>query len=172
MNPLQVRIAETHTERENKLFIGMLPKTIHEQDLHAMFAPFGELREVHIIRGPEGSPKGCAFVKFVGRESAFAAIEAMNDTIPMVRMLKHYVHKPCCPYFDIITTVFPGSNSSTGGQIRGHEKVEAEARWNDAGHGLTSNDAKFSQSVLDATASKLLKMVKIHLLWIVTNRYT
>eukprot|EP01034_Spumella_vulgaris_P021884 gene21884-27960_t len=61
----------------------MLPKTVNEQDLHGMFVPYGELREVHIIRGPEGSPKGCAFVKYVDRDAAIAAIEDMNDSIPM-----------------------------------------------------------------------------------------
>eukprot|EP01038_Epipyxis_sp_PR26KG_P010644 gene10644-14296_t len=81
-NPLQVRIAETQTERENKLFIGMLPKTINEEELHNMFIPYGDMREVHIIRAPDGSPKGCAFVKFVLRESAAAAILDMHDTIP------------------------------------------------------------------------------------------
>ena len=40
------------------------------------------LGEVHIIRGPEGSSKGCAFVKFVDREAAMVAIEDMNDVIP------------------------------------------------------------------------------------------
>ena len=81
-----MRIAESQAERENKLFIGMLPKTIDEEDLHNMFAPYGELREVHIIRGPEGSSKGCAFVKFVDRDAAMVAIEDMNDIIPPVRL--------------------------------------------------------------------------------------
>ena len=62
----------------------MLPKTIDEEDLHNMFAPYGELREVHIIRGPEGSSKGCAFVKFVDRDAAMVAIEDMNELIPPV----------------------------------------------------------------------------------------
>lgn len=84
-----MRVAETQTERENKLFIGMLPKTVNEQDLHAMFVVYGELREVHIIRGPEGSPKGCAFVKYVDREAAIAAIEDLNETIPMVSMINY-----------------------------------------------------------------------------------
>jgi CUG-BP- and ETR3-like factor len=79
-----VRIAESQAERENKLFIGMLPKTIDEEDLHNMFAPYGELREVHIIRGPEGSSKGCAFVKFVDRDAAMVAIEDTNELIPSV----------------------------------------------------------------------------------------
>lgn len=82
INPLQVRIAECQVEKENKLFIGMLPKTVNEEELHDMFVNFGDLREVHIIRGPEGSSKGCAFVKLVDREAALVAIEEMNNKIP------------------------------------------------------------------------------------------
>lgn len=82
-----MRIAESQAERENKLFIGMLPKVVNEQDLHAMFIPYGDLREVHIIRTPEGSSKGCAFVKFVDRESALVAIADMNDFIPQVNFV-------------------------------------------------------------------------------------
>lgn len=84
MNALQVRFAETQVDRDNKLFIGMLPKTMGEQDLHDLFSIYGELREVHVIRGPEGGAKGCAFVKFVEREAALVAIENLNDTIPTV----------------------------------------------------------------------------------------
>ena len=62
----------------------LLPKTIDEEDLHNMFAPYGELREVHIIRGPEGTSKGCAFVKFVDRDAAMVAIENVNELIPPV----------------------------------------------------------------------------------------
>lgn len=84
MNNLQVRFAETQVERENKLFVGMLPKTFSEQELKDLFSPYGELKEVHIIRGPEGGPKGCAFVKFVQRDSAIAAMDDLNETIPNV----------------------------------------------------------------------------------------
>lgn len=82
-----MRIAESQAERENKLFIGMLPKTLNEEDLYNMFISYGDLREVHIIRGPEGSSKGCAFVKFVDREAAMVAIEDMHEAIPRVRIL-------------------------------------------------------------------------------------
>ncbi len=84
INCLQVRFAETQVEKENKLFVGMLPKTFNEHELRQLFQPFGELKEVHIIRGPEGSPKGCAFVKFVDRDAAIQAMNQLNETIPTV----------------------------------------------------------------------------------------
>lgn len=71
----------------------MLPKTLAEQDLHDLFSMYGELREVHVIRGPEGGTKGCAFVKFVEREAAVAAIENLNDTVPAVciSLVQHFM---------------------------------------------------------------------------------
>jgi CUG-BP- and ETR3-like factor len=66
----------------------MLPKTFTEQDLHEIFSPYGEIKEVHIIRGPEGSPKGCAFVKFVDRDAANTAISDLNETIPNVQLFE------------------------------------------------------------------------------------
>lgn len=82
INPLQVRPAESQAERENKLFIGMLPKTVTEEDLENTFSQYGELREVHIIRGSDGHSKGCAFIKFMDRESAMVAIDCVHDTTP------------------------------------------------------------------------------------------
>lgn len=78
-NPLQVRPADVHTERENKLFVGMLPKTADESLLETLFAPYGKIKEVHIIRTPEGEAKGCAFLKFTERASAVRAIEELNE---------------------------------------------------------------------------------------------
>jgi CUG-BP- and ETR3-like factor len=62
----------------------MLPKTFTEESLFNIFAQYGELKEVHIIRGPDGASKGCAFIKFVDREAAYVAIEDMNEAIPTV----------------------------------------------------------------------------------------
>jgi RNA recognition motif-containing protein len=45
-NPLQIRPAESNSERENKIFVGMLPKSVSEAGLHDMFSPFGQLKEV------------------------------------------------------------------------------------------------------------------------------
>lgn len=66
MNPIQIRPAESQAERENKIFVGMLPKTITELDLHNMFARYGQLKEV-------GDHSALSFSLRVIRFTSFAA---------------------------------------------------------------------------------------------------
>lgn len=82
-NPLQVRPAEGQAEQENKLFVGMAPKSANEEEIRAVFAPYGTLREIHVIRNQDGTNKGCAFVKYTTRQSALDAIEALHEQYTM-----------------------------------------------------------------------------------------
>lgn len=82
-NPLQVRPAEGQAEQENKLFVGMAPKSANEDEIRAVFAPYGTLREIHVIRNQDGTNKGCAFVKYTTRQSALDAIEALHEQYTM-----------------------------------------------------------------------------------------
>ena len=61
-NPLQVRPAEGQAEQENKLFVGMAPKSANEDEIRAVFAPYGTLREIHVIRNQDGTNKGCCLL--------------------------------------------------------------------------------------------------------------
>jgi len=86
--PLQVRPANENSNvstpmQENKLFVGMTSRNADENSIRDLFAPFGEIREIYIIRNSDGSNKGCAFLKFAQAESAMAAIEALNDKVIM-----------------------------------------------------------------------------------------
>jgi len=67
---------------EHKLFIGMLPRNLSENDLYRMFSPFGNLAEIHIMRNSDGMSKGCAFIKYTSQESALRAIERYHDRVP------------------------------------------------------------------------------------------
>jgi RNA recognition motif-containing protein len=86
--PLQVRPANENSSvttpvQENKLFVGMTSRNADESSLRELFSPFGEIREIYIIRNSDGSNKGCAFLKFSQSESAMAAIESLNDKVVM-----------------------------------------------------------------------------------------
>lgn len=76
--PAQVKPAEPSSP-ENKLFIGMLSRKATEVDVRGLFEPFGEIREIYMIRNADGSSKCAAFLRFVKREAATAAIQALND---------------------------------------------------------------------------------------------
>jgi len=75
-------VSSTVVDDSVKLFVGMLPKSLGETELRAMFCPFGELKEIHVIRGPDGNSKGCAFVKYVDPQPAILAIEHLHECIP------------------------------------------------------------------------------------------
>jgi len=77
--PVQIRPAGRKEEVENKVFVGMLPRDIREETIRELFEPFGEISGVYIIRNNDGVKKGCAFVKYVERDSAITAIERMNE---------------------------------------------------------------------------------------------
>lgn len=56
----------------------MLSRTAEEQDVRDLFEPFGEIREIYMIRNPDGSSKCAAFLRFVNRDCAVQAIDELN----------------------------------------------------------------------------------------------
>ncbi|XP_051118876.1 RNA-binding protein BRN1-like isoform X2 [Andrographis paniculata] len=91
-SPLQVKYADGELERlEHKLFVGMLPKNVSDDEVSTIFSEYGTITDLQILRGSPQTSKGCAFLKFETKEQALAAIEALNgkhkmegSTIPLV----------------------------------------------------------------------------------------
>ena len=87
--PVQVRPATEssshvhvhNSEQENKLFIGMTARNSDENSIRELFAPFGKICEIYIIRNADGSNKGCAFLKFAAKESLLATIDALHEKL-------------------------------------------------------------------------------------------
>lgn len=79
-SPMQVKYADGELERiEHKLFIGMLPKTVTDAEVNAVFANYGTIKELQILRGSQQTSKaGCAFLKYETRDQAVAALESVN----------------------------------------------------------------------------------------------
>uniref|UniRef100_A0A803J607 CUGBP, Elav-like family member 3 n=1 Tax=Xenopus tropicalis TaxID=8364 RepID=A0A803J607_XENTR len=79
--PIQVKPADSESRGEDrKLFVGMLGKQQTDEDVRRMFEPFGNIDECTVLRGPDGTSKGCAFVKFQTHTEAQAAINALHGS--------------------------------------------------------------------------------------------
>lgn len=82
-NVIQVKPASSESEDTRKLFIGMLSKSTDENQLREMFAPYGTIEELAILKGSDGGSKGCAFMKFETRLQAMKAIKEMHNSTTM-----------------------------------------------------------------------------------------
>ncbi|XP_034121681.1 CUGBP Elav-like family member 4 isoform X2 [Drosophila guanche] len=83
---LQLKPAENESRSEHldrKLFVGMLSKQQTEDDVRQIFHPFGSIEECTILRGPDGTSKGCAFVKFGTQQEAQSAIANLHGSQTM-----------------------------------------------------------------------------------------
>ncbi|XP_028630353.1 CUGBP Elav-like family member 6 isoform X49 [Grammomys surdaster] len=83
--PIQVKPAasEGRGGKDRKLFVGMLGKQQGEEDVRRLFQPFGHIEECTVLRSPDGTSKGCAFVKFGSQGEAQAAIQGLHGSRTM-----------------------------------------------------------------------------------------
>lgn len=42
---------------------GQVPTMCREEDLFSLFTPFGTVRNLHLLKGADGKPRGCAMVR-------------------------------------------------------------------------------------------------------------
>ncbi|XP_035285473.1 CUGBP Elav-like family member 3 isoform X2 [Anguilla anguilla] len=78
--PIQVKPADSEGRGDRKLFVGMLGKQQSDEDVRKMFEPFGTIDECTVLRGPDGTSKGCAFVKYQSHTEAQAAISSLHGS--------------------------------------------------------------------------------------------
>jgi len=63
-----------------KLYVGNLPFSASEQDLHTLFADAGTVETVNVVRDTAtGRPRGFAFVEMATDEDAQKAIQKLSD---------------------------------------------------------------------------------------------
>uniref|UniRef100_A0A8C8JUX4 RRM domain-containing protein n=1 Tax=Oncorhynchus tshawytscha TaxID=74940 RepID=A0A8C8JUX4_ONCTS len=78
--PIQVKPADSEGRGDRKLFVGMLGKQQSDADVRKMFEEFGNIEECTVLRGPDGTSKGCAFVKYQNNAEAAAAISTLHGS--------------------------------------------------------------------------------------------
>mmetsp|Transcript_40988 Transcript_40988/g.87315 ORF Transcript_40988/g.87315 Transcript_40988/m.87315 type:complete len:652 (+) Transcript_40988:363-2318(+) len=89
--PAQVRPAageiDEGSNRElddtSKLFVGQLPRDADENFVREIFAPYGDIANIYVIKKKhhESTKNGCAFVKFREREMAQRAIDSLDGEL-------------------------------------------------------------------------------------------
>lgn len=73
---------------ETKLYVGNLSYDSTQQDIEALFEPYGVVSDVFIVKDREsGRPRGFAFVTMETEESMHAAVKALNGKEFMGREL-------------------------------------------------------------------------------------
>lgn len=60
---------------EPRLFVGQVPTDKTAEDLIPLFEGFGVIKNLHLVKGPDGKSRGCAMVLFDRWSSAEAAME-------------------------------------------------------------------------------------------------
>lgn len=60
---------------EPRLFVGQVPTEKTAEDLIPLFEGFGVIKNLHLVKGPDGKSRGCAMVLFDRWSSAEAAME-------------------------------------------------------------------------------------------------
>jgi len=61
----------------------MLSRKAGDAEIQEIFAPYGEIKEIFMIRNQDGSSKCAAFLRYTKRESAMQAIEDLNGVVIM-----------------------------------------------------------------------------------------
>jgi len=71
---------KTAEPTEHKLYVGMLSRETTEEEVKAMFEPYGEILETFMLTDKAtGQSKGIAFVKYARRDEALRAINALDE---------------------------------------------------------------------------------------------
>ncbi|CAF1502887.1 unnamed protein product [Adineta steineri] len=80
---IQMKPADTENRNERKIFIGMISKSCNEDDIKQLFLPFGIIEECTVLRDLNNRSRGCAFITYQKRQSAFNAIKTMHHSCTM-----------------------------------------------------------------------------------------
>jgi RNA recognition motif-containing protein len=87
LRPLQVKFANTRKKRSpgkimgENLYVSGLPTDFNDEDLHALFLPFGEIESVLVLPPKAEYSALTGFVRFFNREDANNALRKIDRTL-------------------------------------------------------------------------------------------
>ncbi|KAK1895237.1 CUGBP Elav-like family member 3 [Dissostichus eleginoides] len=81
--PIQVKPADSEGRGGQEVVCGHAGKAAERRGRERLFEPFGSIDECTVLRGPDGTSKGCAFVKYQGHAEAQAAINSLHGSRTM-----------------------------------------------------------------------------------------
>ncbi|KAF6137856.1 hypothetical protein GIB67_040564 [Kingdonia uniflora] len=92
---IKTLITQTHRSFSSQIFISRLSFYTTDEELNRLFSPFGQIKQVSLVRDPRTQrPKGFAFVTFAMESEAQKALEAMNGRIIGGRLIFVEIAKP------------------------------------------------------------------------------
>ncbi len=80
--PISVRYADGELEKlEHKLFIGLVPRTVTQEQLYDAFKKYGNLIECQLVTPKDPITRACAFIRYEKRSEAVSAIKGIGEVI-------------------------------------------------------------------------------------------
>ncbi|KAL0117997.1 hypothetical protein PUN28_008993 [Cardiocondyla obscurior] len=76
----EAKVIDTANEngQNSRIIVRNLPFKATERDIRKLYEPFGEIREINLLKRPDGNPVGCGFISFKRIEDASKAIFNTN----------------------------------------------------------------------------------------------
>lgn len=71
------KVSETETR---VIFVGNIPCLSNEDSIGSIFEQYGEIKEIRILKTPDGKTRGLCYVEFTSTDSAHKALE-MNEKV-------------------------------------------------------------------------------------------
>merc|ERR1712185_401365 len=82
MQQMTMGVEDPQQQGWDRLYVSGIPKYFSEAELHQLFVPFGQVKEVTLHRRPDGASKGTAFISFNSFLEGLTAAQTLDNRVP------------------------------------------------------------------------------------------